>query len=61
MAVTLGEITDRNREAVLALRVAPGQDGSSDQREARWRKRPDTRSPSRGTGRSTRAANRSGS
>ncbi len=27
MAVTLGEITDRNREAVLALRVAPGQEG----------------------------------
>lgn len=26
MAVTLGEITDRNREAVLALRVAPGQE-----------------------------------
>ena len=26
MAVTLGEITDWNREAVLALRVAPGQE-----------------------------------
>ena len=26
VAVTLGEITDRNREAVLALRVAPGQE-----------------------------------
>ena len=26
MVVTLGEITDRNREAVLALRVAPGQE-----------------------------------
>ena len=24
--MTLGEITDRNREAVLALRVAPGQE-----------------------------------
>jgi diamine N-acetyltransferase len=26
VVVTLGEITDRNREAVLALRVAPGQE-----------------------------------
>jgi diamine N-acetyltransferase len=26
VAVTLAEITDRNREAVLALRVAPGQE-----------------------------------
>jgi len=26
VAVTLGEITDRHREAVLALRVAPGQE-----------------------------------
>jgi hypothetical protein len=26
VAVTLGEITDQNREAVLALRVAPGQE-----------------------------------
>jgi diamine N-acetyltransferase len=26
VAVTLGEITDRNREAVLALRVTPGQE-----------------------------------
>jgi diamine N-acetyltransferase len=26
VAVTFGEITDRNREAVLALRAAPGQE-----------------------------------
>jgi hypothetical protein len=26
VAVTLGEITDRNRDAVLALRVAPRQE-----------------------------------
>ena len=26
VAVTLEEITDQNREAVLALRVAPGQE-----------------------------------
>ncbi|HVQ93103.1 MAG TPA: GNAT family N-acetyltransferase [Mycobacteriales bacterium] len=26
MGVTLGEITDRNRDAILALRVAPGQE-----------------------------------
>jgi hypothetical protein len=28
MAVTLEEIRDQNREAVLALRVAPGRSGS---------------------------------
>jgi hypothetical protein len=62
MAVTLRELTDVNREAVLALRVASQQErfvGGSVQNALATR--PSIRRPSRGTGPSMRVTSLSGS
>ena len=61
VVVTLREITDGNREAVLALHVAPEQERFVGSVQGALREPSSTRTPSRGTGRSTRTTSRSGS
>jgi hypothetical protein len=59
--VTLEEIGDGNRAAVLALRLAPGQEQFVSSVGASLVEAEEYRRPGRGTGRSSRTARRSGS
>ena len=61
VVVTLREITDANREAVLALRVAPEQERLVGSVQAAFSDAVEYPHASRGTGRSTRTTSRSGS
>jgi diamine N-acetyltransferase len=60
MAVILEEITDQNREAVLALRVAPGQERFVSSVEDSLAAAADYPEAGRGTGRCLPATSRLG-